>query len=244
MTRPSVWGNPLVCFCHSPVLFVRTSNICIQPSQLWIFMGVPATAAVHESRRLHHNCYPGLLNGSGVSIYREKEELWKLEIPHFTVSCSAHTLRTQAFSTAIIPWPQTSLIHIRKEQKYHYSMNWWYNRRMQMHHIARISVLIMKPFPGLLLCVWIFFLSFHSTLHVSCFISPWQKASWKSISALQWKAAALKSYHVKNKQQALRLNHLKTEGTSISWYKNAWIFFTFMYCFHVFPPWSTILLLW
>lgn len=32
---------------------------------------------------------------------------------------------------------------------------------------------------------WIFFLSFHSSLHVSCFFSPWQKASWRSISALQ-----------------------------------------------------------
>lgn len=156
MTRcPSVWGNPLVCFCHSPsVVFVRTSNICIQPSQLLIFMGVPASAAVHESRSLHHNCYTGLLYGSGVWIYREKEELSKLEIPHFTVSCSAHTLRTQAFSTAIKPWPQTSLIHIRKQQKYHNSMNWWYSRRMQRDHITRISVSIVKSSSELLVSVF------------------------------------------------------------------------------------------
>lgn len=139
---PSVWGNPLVCFCCSPsVLFVRSTNICIQPSQLLIFMGMPATAAVHESRSLHHNCYMGLLYYSGVWIYREKEELSKLEIPHFTASCSAHTLGTQAFSTAILPWPQ---IHIRKQQKYHHSMNSWYSNIMQMDHITRISVLIVK----------------------------------------------------------------------------------------------------
>lgn len=243
MTRcPSVWSNPLVCFCHAPsVVFVRTSNICIQHSQLLIFMGVPATAAVHESSSLHHNFYTGLLYSSGVWIYRGKEKLGKLEIPNFTVSCSAHTLRTQAFSTAILPWPQISLIHIRKQQKYHHSINWWYSGRMQMDDIARISVLLVKSSPNSL-CVWIFFLSFQSSLHVSCFISPWQKASWKSISALQWKAAALESYHVKNKQQVLRLNHQKTEGASISWYENIWISFTFMCCCHVFPPCSTILL--
>lgn len=67
---------------------------------------------------------------------------------------------------------------------------------------------------------WTFFLSFHYSLRASCFFFPWQKASWRSLSALQWKAAALESYHVKNKQQMLRLNHLKTEGISTSWCKN------------------------
>lgn len=121
-------------------------------------MRMPATAAVHESRSLHHNCYTGLLYVSGVWIYRGKEELSKLEVPHFTVSCSAHTLRTQAFSIAILSWRQKSLIYIRKQQKYDHSMNWWYSRRKQIDHITRNSVLILKSSPELLVSVFGYFL--------------------------------------------------------------------------------------
>lgn len=57
----------------------------------------------------------------------------------------------------------------------------------------------------------------------------WQKASWRSLPALQRKAAALESYHVKNKQQVLDW---------LIWKQKAGIKISGITYLHVCPSWS------